>query len=173
MAVDVEQASTTTSTLGELRAWLGRPDRRRALKRSLRGALVVPSVFAFALQVLGNPQTVIFATFGSFALMFMVEFSGPPRRRIRSYLTLFAVGLVFIPIGTLCSRNDALAFLSMAVAAFVVLFAGVLSAPAASGAVAALLLFVLPVAIDGVQATSGRGCSAGASPRRSASPRSS
>ena len=149
MAVDVEQASTTTSTLGELRAWLGRPDRRRALKRSLRGALVVPSVFAFALQVLGNPQTVIFATFGSFALMFMVEFSGPPRRRIRSYLTLFAVGLVFIPIGTLCSRNDALAFLSMAVAAFVVLFAGVLSAPAASGAVAALLLFVLPVAIDG------------------------
>jgi len=46
----------------------------------------------------------------------------------------------------------------MAVAAFVVLFAGVLSAPAASGAVAALLLFV-PARRHrrAVQATSGRG----------------
>jgi len=45
-----------------------------ALKSATRAAIVMPGVFAFADQVIGNPQTSLFAAFGSFAVLVLVEF---------------------------------------------------------------------------------------------------
>jgi hypothetical protein len=52
-----------------------------AVKSAARAAIVMPAVFAFADKVIGQPQTSLFAAFGSFALLVLVEFTGPPQTR--------------------------------------------------------------------------------------------
>ena len=80
-----------------------------ALKSAARAAIVMPAVFAFADKVIAQPQTSIFAAFGSFAMLVLVEFTGPARTRFVAYLGLACVGASFITLGTLCSRNAWLA----------------------------------------------------------------
>src|SRR5438132_12341031 len=53
----------------------------------------MPGVFAFADQVIGNPQTSLFAAFGSFAVLVLVEFGGRWRTRLVAYLALAAGGV--------------------------------------------------------------------------------
>ena len=118
-----------------------------ALKSAARAAVVMPAVFAFADKVIGQPQTSIFAAVGSFAMLVLVEFAGPPRTRLLAYLGLACVGASFITLGTLCSRNAWLAAGAMAAVGFVVLFSGVISGYFAAAATGALLTFVLPVTI--------------------------
>src|SRR5438477_9472990 len=118
-----------------------------ALKSAARAAIVMPAVFAFADNVIGQPQTSIFAAFGSFAMLVLVEFDGPPRTRLLAYLGLACVGAAFIALGTLCSRDTWLAAGGMAIVGFGTLFSGVISGYFAAGATGALLTFVLPVTI--------------------------
>jgi hypothetical protein len=118
-----------------------------ALKTAARAAIVIPSVFAFADNVIQQPQTSIFAAFGSFALLVLVEFGGPPRTRFLAYLALAGVGALFIVLGTLCSRNEWLAAAVMAVVGFAILFSGAISGYFAAGATGALLTFILPVTL--------------------------
>ena len=120
---------------------------RHALRRAVRGAVVVPSVFAFAVGVIGDPQVSLFAAFGSFALLLMVDFGGPLRARLLAYLGLGIGSAVLIVIGTLCSRSPLLAAGSMAVVGFVVLFSGVINGYFAVAATGAVLTYVLPVSI--------------------------
>src|SRR5256886_5213240 len=68
------------------------PD-RASLQSAARAALVIPPVFAFADNVIGNPQTTIFSVFGSFSLLVLADFQGTPRRRLTAYLALAALGL--------------------------------------------------------------------------------
>ena len=84
----------------------------------------MPAVFAFADKVIGNPQTATFAAFGSFAMLVLVDFTGPMRSRFIAYLALAGVGAVNIVVGTLCSQNDWLAAGAMAVVGFAILFSG-------------------------------------------------
>jgi hypothetical protein len=95
-----------------------------ALKSAARAAIVMPGVFAFADQVIGNPQTSLFAAFGSFAVLVLVEFGGPRRTRLVAYLALAAVGAAFITLGTFCSRDAWLAAGATGAVAFVTLFSG-------------------------------------------------
>jgi uncharacterized membrane protein YccC len=118
-----------------------------ALKSAARAAIVMPAVFAFADKVIGQPQTSIFAAFGSFAMLVLVEFGGPPRTRLVAYLGLACVGASFITLGTLCSRNAWLGAGVMAAVGFGTLFSGVISGYFAAAATGALLAFVLPVTI--------------------------
>jgi uncharacterized membrane protein YccC len=118
-----------------------------ALKSAARAAIVMPAVFALADKVIGQPQTSIFAAFGSFAMLVLVEFGGPWRTRLLAYLGLVCVGAAFITLGTLCSRNAWLAAGAMAVVGFATLFSGVISGYFAAAATGALLTFVLPVTI--------------------------
>ena len=69
----------------------------------------MPAVFAFADKVIGQPQTSLFAAFGSFAILVLTEIRGPWRARLVAYLALAGVGAAFITLGTVCSRNAALA----------------------------------------------------------------
>ena len=118
-----------------------------AVKSAARAAIVMPAVFAFADKVIGQPQTSLFAAFGSFALLVLVEFTGPPRTRLAAYLALACVGVAFITLGTLCSRHAWLAAGAMAVVGFATLFAGVINGYFAAAATGALLTFVLPVTL--------------------------
>src|SRR2546430_15202350 len=95
-----------------------------ALKSAARAAIVMPAVFAFADNVIGQPQTSIFAAFGSFAMLVLVEFGGPPRTRLAAYLGVACVGASFITLGTLCSRNPWLGAGAMAGIRFGTPFSG-------------------------------------------------
>src|SRR5947208_7574517 len=107
----------------------------------------MPAIFALADKLIEQPQTSIFAAFGSFAMLVLVEFGGPRRTRFLAYLGLACVGAAFITLGTLCSRNEWLAAGAMAVVGFGTLFSGVISGYFAAAATGALLTFVLPVTI--------------------------
>ena len=141
--VETPPPGPTTTVLDR---WRERDPDLLALKRSVRAAVLVPGVLAIATYTWGNPQATLIAVFGTFALLLFADFGGPTRVRLRSYVGLTATGLVLITLGTLCSRYPVAAVAGMAVAAFVVLFAGSVSAQAAVGATAALLTFILPVA---------------------------
>src|SRR6516225_3351491 len=117
------------------------------VKRSLRAAIVMPSVFALAHGLWSNAQVDLFAAFGSFALLLLVEFTGPPRTRLASYAGLYAVSGGLIAIGTVASTHEAAAVITMFVVGFGVLFAGIVAPQVATASTAVLLTFVLPVAV--------------------------
>ncbi len=118
-----------------------------SLKSAARAAIVMPAVFAIASQLIKEPQAAIFASFGAFAMLVLVDFSGPPKSRFLAYLSLAASGAVLVVIGSLCSRNAWLAAAAMAVVGFGILFSGVINGYFAAGGTAAVLAFILPVAI--------------------------
>jgi len=117
------------------------------IKRSIRAAVVMPTVFALTHLVSTNPQVGLFGAFGSFALLLLVDFPGRPGTRLCSYLTLFLVGTVFITVGTVVSEHKVLAVIAMAIVGFAVLFVGIVSPQAVTASTAVLLMFVLPVAV--------------------------
>jgi Fusaric acid resistance protein-like len=120
---------------------------RAALKSAARAAIVTTGVFAFADKVIGNPSMALFASIGSFALLVLAQFTGPPRTRLVAYLALGCVGAAFITVGTLCSSSPWLAAVATAVVGFGTLFSGVFGGYFSAGATAAMLTFVLPVTV--------------------------
>jgi uncharacterized membrane protein YccC len=129
-------------------AWVrnGDPD-LLAVKRSVRAAVVMPTVFALAHGLFANPQVGLFGAFGSFSLLLLVDFGGRPRTRLTSYIALFAVGYGLVVLGTVVSSHKVASVVAMAVVGFVILFAGIVTPQAATASTAALLLFVLPLAV--------------------------
>ena len=118
-----------------------------AVKRSVRAAVVLPSVFGLAHSLFSNPQVGLFAAFGSFGLLLLVDFQGRPATRLASYTVLFIVGGGLISLGTVVSTDKVAAVVAMAVVGFAVLFSGIFSPLAAAASTAAILTFVLPVAV--------------------------
>jgi uncharacterized membrane protein YccC len=126
--------------------WFAARDRDfSALRRATRTAIVMPVLFAIGDKVIGNPDVATFAAFGSFAMLLLVDFSGSIRERVEAQAALALVGAVFVCGATLASRNAWLAAAAMALVAFGVLFAGVVSSVLASASTALLLAFILPV----------------------------
>ncbi len=139
----------TTSLADPLR-WLRTHDPGfSALRRAGRAAIVMPALFALGSQVIGNPTVSIFAAIGAFAMLLLVDFGGPIRSRLQAQAALAATGAVFVCLGTLASRSSVVAALAMAIVAFGVLFAGVVSSVLAGATVALLLAFILPVSLAG------------------------
>ena len=107
----------------------------------------MPSAFAVAHVLSSNGQVGLFAAFGSFALLLLVEFTGPLRERAVCYLGLYVVSSGLIALGTVASTYKVAAVLAMALVGFAVLYAGIAAPAAATATTAALLTFVLPVAV--------------------------
>jgi uncharacterized membrane protein YccC len=120
---------------------------RASLRSAGRAAIVMPAVFAFADKVIGDPQTTIFAAFGSVAMLVFADFTGPQRSQFVAYLVLAGVGAANVVLGTLCSGNAWLGAAAMAVVGFAILFSGAINSYFAAAGTAALLTFVLPVTI--------------------------
>ena len=113
--------------------------------RALRVTLVMPALFAFTSQVVGNQQMATFAAFGSFATLLFASFGGSRRDKLLAHTLLAVAGSVLIS-----HRHRPLASTprsrpwSRCPVAFCVLFSGIVGPNAASGAVAALVAYVLP-----------------------------
>jgi uncharacterized membrane protein YccC len=120
-----------------------------ALRRAARAAIVMPSLFLFCDQVVGNPVMATFAAFGSFALVVLVDFGGSMRERFEAEAALAAAGAVLVCLGTLVSQSTALAVAAMVIVGFVVLFAGGVSSVLAGASTSLLLAFILPVSLPG------------------------
>src|SRR6266850_2614262 len=78
---------------------------RDALKSAARAAVVMPLVFAFAYTVIGQPQTSLFAAFGCFATLVLVEFGGRPRERLLAHVGLATVGALLAHV-VACRGGD-------------------------------------------------------------------
>jgi hypothetical protein len=117
------------------------------VKRSIRAAVIMPAVFGLTHVLFSNPQVSLFGAFGSFALLLLVDFPGPTRTRLVSYLTFVLVGSCLIALGTVVSDDKVAAVVLMAAVGFCVLFLGIVSPQVAGASTAALLMFVLPVAV--------------------------
>jgi uncharacterized membrane protein YccC len=91
----------------------------------------------------------MFAAFGSFAMLLLVDFAGPMRSRLQAQVALALACGVLIVIATLCSRSTFAAVAGMTVVAFGVLFAGVVSSVLAGATTTLLLAFILPVTLPG------------------------
>jgi uncharacterized membrane protein YccC len=120
-----------------------------ALRRAARTALIMPAMFAIGDKVIGNPILATFAAFGSFAMLLLVDFSGPIRDRVLAQSALVVACAVLICLGTLASRWTVVAALAMAVVGFAILFAGVVSSVLAGATTSLLLAFILPVSLPG------------------------
>src|SRR5204863_8010559 len=108
--------------------WLGARDPGfSALRRAGRAALVMPAMFALGDVVIANAAVATFAAFGSFAMLLLVDFQGPMRARLQAQAALAVTGGVFVCVGTVASRSPVLAAVAMALVAFGVIFAGVVS----------------------------------------------
>jgi hypothetical protein len=130
--------------------WLAERDRDfAALRRAGRAAIVMPAMFAIGDELIGDPALAIFAAFGSFAMLLLIDFGGPLRVRLTDQAVFATVGCAFVCIGTLASRDVWLATAAMTLVGFGVIFAGVVSSVLASASTALLLAFILPVTFAG------------------------
>ncbi|MDQ1738963.1 MAG: hypothetical protein QOE53_615 [Pseudonocardiales bacterium] len=128
--------------------WLAERDRGlAALRRAVRTAIVMPSVFAIGVEVLHSADIATFAAFGSFAMLLLVDFGGTLRDRAQAQVALATTGAVLVTLGTLASRSAWLAAAAMAVIGFGVLFSGVVSSVLAGATTSLLLAFILPVSL--------------------------
>lgn len=140
-------ASPTGHSL-DVMSWLRSRDRNlTGLRRAGRTAIVMPSVFAIAVKMIGNPTVATFAAFGGFAMLLLADFTGSMRERVAAEAGFAVTGAALVCLGTLASRAPWLAGVSMAVVAFCVLFAGVISSVLAAATPGLLLSFILPVSL--------------------------
>jgi uncharacterized membrane protein YccC len=141
---------TDRRPLSTVVGWLhGHDPDYSALRRAARAALLMPAMFALGDKAIANPTVATFAAFGSFAMLLLVDFSGPMKDRLLDQAALGVCCAVLICLGTLASRTTWLAAVGMAIIAFAVLFSGVISSVLASATTALLLAFILPVSLPG------------------------
>ena len=124
-----------------------------AAMRAARATVVVPSLFAIADKVIGNPQVALFATFGGFATLVIASFNGTRRDKLAAHLGLAVAGSLVLIIGTLVSGTDWLAAIVTVPVTFALFFGGIVGPNAAAGTIPAMFAFVLPVVSAGGAAT--------------------
>ena len=107
----------------------------------------MPLMFALGDKVIANPVIATFAAFGSFAMLLLVDFSGPMPQRLLDQAGLGLACAVLISLATLASRTTWLAVAGMVVIGFVILFSGVVSSTLVGATTALLLAFILPVSL--------------------------
>jgi uncharacterized membrane protein YccC len=120
-----------------------------AAMRTARAVVVIPSLFALTYEGFGNLQMALFAAFGGFANLVVASFGGTKRDKAVAHFLLAVTGSIGLIIGTAVSGIQWLAVLVTIPVTFGIFFAGVAGPNAASGVIAALFPYVLPVATAG------------------------
>lgn len=120
-----------------------------ALRRAGRTAIVMPSMVAICDKLIDDPTLAIFAAFGSFAMLLLVDFTGSISDRIRAQALLGLTCATLICLGTLASQTRWIGVAGMALVAFAVLFSAVVSSVLAGATTPLLLAFILPVSLPG------------------------
>ena len=114
--------------------------------------IVIPSLFALTYEGFGNLQMALFAAFGGFAHLVVASFGASRRDKIIAHFGLAVTGSLGLIIGTAVSPVKWLAVVVTVPVTFGIFF-GVASPNAASGVIAALFPYVLPVATPGSVST--------------------
>ena len=120
-----------------------------AAMRTARAVVVIPSLFALTYEGFGNLQMALFAAFGGFANLVVASFGGSRRDKAVAHFMLALIGSIGLIIGTAVHGIQWLAVLVTIPVTFGIFFAGVTGPNAASGIIAALFPYVLPVATPG------------------------
>ncbi len=118
-----------------------------AAVRAARAAILIPALFAVTYEVIANEQIALFAAFGGFATLVLPTFGGGRWDKALAHLGLAIAGTGLIAVGTAVSSSLPLLAVVTLLVAFLVLFAGIAGPNAANGANAAMLTYVLAVAI--------------------------
>jgi hypothetical protein len=121
--------------------------RLAGLARSVRAAVVLPSLFALVLFVIRQPEVAGFAIFGTFAHLVMVNYDRAWRARAAESAMLTSLGAIMVSLGTLASANVWLAVSGAIVVGFLTEFSTVAAGRIAVIRTALLLAFMLAVAI--------------------------
>jgi hypothetical protein len=79
--------------------------RLAGLARSVRAAIVVPSIFALSLIAIKQPEMAGFAVFGTFAQQVMVNYDSAGTARYAQSAMLTILGTVIISVGALASTS--------------------------------------------------------------------
>src|ERR1700730_10449941 len=120
-----------------------------AAMRAARAIVVIPSLFALTYEGFGNLQMALFAAFGGFANLVVASFGGSRRDKAVAHFMLALIGSIGLIIGTAVHGIQWLAVLVTIPVTFGIFFLGVTGPNAASGIIAALFPYVLPVATAG------------------------
>lgn len=128
-------------------SWLRRPPRisdpgRTFLRRGLRVAVLVPLTFFTFEVVLGLAPAALPAAFATFTILAFANLGGPVRDRFKANLTLGALGVALVAVGSLVSNVPWLAVASTFVVTFAISYASVLRGYFAAASVAALVPWV-------------------------------
>jgi Fusaric acid resistance protein-like len=121
--------------------------RLAGLARSVRAAIIVPSLFAMALLVINQPELAGFAVFGTFAHLVMVDYDTTGKTRTVEAAMLTVLGAVAVSLGTLVSENVLLSVGGAIAAGFLTELAAVMGGRIAVIRTALLLSFMLAVAV--------------------------
>lgn len=105
---------------------------KRALRRGLRVALVVPLTLAVTTHLPWISQGALFAVFSCLSLLTFADFGGDLRKRTLSYVATTAAGIPLVAIGALASQALWSSVAMMAVVAMLVGMVGVLRGPVTS-----------------------------------------
>jgi PPE-repeat protein len=117
------------------------------LARSVRAAIVVPSLFALALLVIEQPELAGFAVFGTFAHQVLVNYDTAGTARFAQSAMLTLLGAIMVTLGTLASASVWLAVGGAVAAGFLSELPSLASSRIAAIRRALLLSFMLAVAV--------------------------
>jgi hypothetical protein len=117
------------------------------LRRALRAALLAPAALAIGNLVAGDGVAALFATFGLFVFVGLLDFGGSPRSRSVAYAKTTVVGGALIVLGTPVSDNAVAGAAAIAVITFAVRYAGALGGAVEASGVGLILATVLAVVI--------------------------
>lgn len=118
-----------------------------SLRLGARAAIAQPLVLAFALLVLRNPQSTLFAVFGVFALLVFGNFGGPVRSRAAGYAGAAVAGAALVALGTLASPLAWAAAAAALVLAFAIEFSAVFGGHVAGARAPLSLALVLAASV--------------------------
>ncbi|MFC5951430.1 FUSC family protein [Pseudonocardia lutea] len=114
------------------------------VRRAIRTSVAALAGFYGCLYGFGDSVTALYALFTVIALGALSEVTGPPDRRLRTFLAAIAAGAVLVGLGTLLAVSTWAAAAGMLVVGFVVAYAGT-GGPRVVGVANGLqLLYVLP-----------------------------
>lgn len=153
--VSHQRKFAVTCTQPMLQALRARDPGLLVTRRAVRTAIVLPAVFALGIEVMHDPAFATFAAFGAFAQILFVGFTGSLADRAWYQVLLAASGAGLVALGTLVSRWTWAAALMMAVVAFIVHYAGVVSSIFANASNPLLLAFILAVSLPAPASTVG------------------
>ncbi len=121
---------------------------RDAFALGLRVAIAVPAALTVSDLLIGGAQGPLFTAFGSFALLAMANFGGPPLRRLRAYAACTLISGALIAIATPFSGNPIAAGLLALPILFGIRFGGSFGSQFSAGVTATTLAFVLAISVE-------------------------